>query len=150
MDTGNSLDWAPIIVALAAAVAALAAVGGLLWQINREIRSVRQKELEVRRAAKMKIISDLVAHRFVLANVTSKKYGQEAELAFNTALSRIPTDFIEHNEVLIKYHEVGNSFTAEKFHDLIKTMLEAAGHRVPKHFTIDLLKTVPTKSICVE
>ena len=143
METDNYLHWAPMIAALAAVLA-------LVWRINREIRSVQQKEFEVKRAAKMKIISDLVAHRFVLTPRGSKQNRQEAALAFDTALSRIPIDFIEHNEVLRQYQELGNAFTAEKYHDLIKTMLEAAGHRVPKHFTIDLLETVPTKSIRVE
>ena len=143
MGIGNCLQWAPMIAALAAVIA-------LVWQINREVRSVQQKELEVKRAAKTRIISDLVAHRFVLTPQGTKQNREEAVLAFDTALSRIPIDFIEHDEVLRKYHELGNAFTAEKYHDLIKTMLEAAGHHVPKHFTVDLLETVPTKSIRVE
>ena len=140
MTTGK---WAPMI-------AALAAVLTLVWQINREIHSVQKKELEVKRAAKIRIISDLVAHRYVLTPQGSRLKRQGAELAFDTALSRIPIDFIEHNEVLRKYRYLGNAFTAEKFHDLIKTMLEAAGRRVPTYFTVDLLENVPTKSIGVE
>ena len=140
MTTGNYLQWAPMI-------AALAAVAALVWQIDKEVRSVQQKELEIKRAAKMKIISDLVAHRFVLTPRGGGQKGREAELALDVALSRIPIDFIEHEEVLRKYQEIGNAFTADKFHDLIKTMLEAAGHRVPKYFTVDLLENVPTKSI---
>lgn len=143
METSNYLHWAPMIIALAA-------VATLVWQIHQETNAVQQKELEVKRAAKMKIISDLVAHRFVLTPRGGKQNRPEAELAFDTALSRIPIDFIEHNEVLTKYHELGNSFTPEKYHDLIKAMLEAAGHQVPKHFTVDLLETVPTKSIRLE
>ena len=143
METGNYLHWAPMIIALAA-------VATLAWQIHQEINAVQQKELEVKRAAKTRIISDLVAHRFVLTPQGTKQNREEAVLAFDTALSRIPIDFIEHDEVLRKYHELGNAFTAEKHHDLIKTMLEAAGHHVPKHFTVDLLETVPTKSIRVE
>ena len=139
--------WAPMIAAIAALLGAIAAVLGLRWQIKQEIRSVRKKELEVKRAAKIKIISDLVALRFVLTPRGSRLTGQEAELAFNTALSRVPIDFIEHDEVLRKYRELGDSFTALKFHDMIKTMLEATGHRVPTYFTVDLLENVPTKSV---
>ena len=147
MTTGN---WVSMIAAFAAFITSLAAVITLVWRINQEIHSMQKTELEVKRAAKMKIISDLVAHRFVLTPRGSSQNRPEAELAFDTALSRIPIDFIEHNEVLRKYRELGNSFTAEKYHDLIKTMLEAAGHRVPTYFTVDLLENVPTKSIPVE
>ena len=143
MEAGNYLHWAPM-------VAAIAAVLALLWQINREIRSVRQKEVEVQRAAKTKIISDLVAHRFVLTPRGSRQKIREAELAFDTALSRIPIDFIEHGEVLRIYQELGNAFTAGKYHELITTMLKAAGYHVPEHFTIELLESVPTKSIGTE
>lgn len=143
MTSSNFLHWAPMIAALAAVLA-------LLWQINQEIRSAQEQALEIKRAAKMKIISDLVAHRFVLTPRGSRQNRREAELAFDTALSRIPIDFIEHDEVLSKYGELGISFTAEKFHDLIKTMLQAAGHRVPQYFTVDLMENVPTKSIGVE
>ena len=141
MNTGNYLHWAPMITALAAVLA-------LVWQINREIRSAEKNELEVKRAAKIKIVSDLVAHRFVLTPRGSRQNRREAELAFDTALCRIPIDFIGHDEVLRKYRELGNSFTAEKYHDLIKTMIEAAGHRVPTYFTSDLLANVPTMAIC--
>ena len=140
MHSGSYLSWAPMI-------AALAAVLTLTWQIHREAKSVQRKELEIKRAAKMRVISDLVALRFVLTPRGSSQNRRDAELAFDTALSRIPIDFIEHDEVLERYRELGNAFTANKFHDLIKTMLEAAGHRVPGHFTIDLLETVPTKSV---
>ena len=136
MTTGN---WAPMILALVAVLA-------LAWQIGREVQSLQRKELEVKRAAKMKIISDLVELRFVLTPRGIKQNRQEAELAFDMALSRIPINFIEHKEVLRKYAELGDSFTAEKFHDFIKTMLEAAGHRVPEYFTTDLLENVPTRS----
>ena len=64
-------------------------------------------------------------------------------MAFDQALSRIPIDFIDHEEVLQKYVDLGNSFTAEKFQDLIKAMLAAAGHRVPDYFTVSLLENVP-------
>ena len=66
MGIGNCLQWAPMIAALAAVIA-------LVWQINREVRSVQKKEFEVKRAAKMKIISDLVAHRFVLTPQGTKQ-----------------------------------------------------------------------------
>ena len=138
MEIGTYLEWAPMI-------AALAAVAALLWQINREVRSVRRKEMEVKRAAKMKIISDLVAYRFVLTSNPSKQGGGEEALVFNTALSRIPVDFIEHNDVLRRYQELGNSFTAIKFHDLIAAMLKAAGYGVPEHFTVELLENVPSR-----
>ena len=139
MKLANLLEWAPMI-------AALAAVAALLWQIDREIRSMKQKEAEVARAAKIKIISDLVAHRFVLTAGAMQKGGGDAEVEFNSALSRIPVDFIEHPEVLTKYRELGNGFTSEKFHDLIAAMLEIAGHRVPEHFTVELLENVPTRT----
>ena len=45
------LQWAPMI-------AALAAVAALVWQINREIQASSRNEKEIRRAAKMKIISE--------------------------------------------------------------------------------------------
>lgn len=139
MKLANLLEWAPMIAALAAVVA-------LLWQIDREIRSVKKKEAEVARAAKVKIISDLVAHRFVLTHRAIQRGSGEAEAEFDAALSRIPVDFIEHPEVLMKYHELGNGFTPEKFHGLIVTMLEIAGRRVPEHFTVELLERVPTRS----
>lgn len=131
------LQWAPMI-------AALAAVATLVWQINREIQASNRNEKEIRRAAKMKIISDLVALRFVLtSNRATTQTRQEDRVAFDQALSRIPIDFIDHEEVLLKYVDLGNSFTAEKFHDLINAMLEAAGHRVPDYFTVNLLENVP-------
>ena len=138
MEIGNYLEWAPMIAALAAVLA-------LLWQINREVQSVLQKELEVKREAKMRIISDLVAYRFVLTASPSKHGGQEEALVFNTALSRTPVEFIEYNEVLRQYQELGNSFTAKKFHSLITAMLDAAGYRVPEHFTVELLENVPSR-----
>ena len=130
-------------------IAALAAVLTLAWQIRQEARAVQRKELEVTRAAKMKIISDLVQLRFVLTPRGIVQNITEAEIAFNMALSRIPIDFIEHKEVLLKYEQLGNSFTAEKFHDFITTMLEAAGHQVPEYFTAGLLENVPTRSTSV-
>ena len=108
---------------------------------------MRQKELAVKRAAKMKIISDLVAYRFVLTDRGSGQDLQEAKIIFDTALSRIPIDFIEHEEVLDRYKKLGTNFTPEKYYELIKTMLEAAGHIIPECFTIDLLKTVPIESV---
>ena len=140
MNSINYLEWAPMI-------AALVAVFTLTWQIHRETKSFQQKELEVKRAAKMKIISDLVSLRFLLTSPREITNLRNAELAFNSALSRIPIDFIDHNEVLERYHELGSSFTAKKFYDLIKKMLESTGHCVPEYFTVDLLETVPTKSI---
>ena len=139
MNSINYLEWAPMI-------AALAAVFTLAWQIHRETKSNQQKELEVKRAAKMKIISDLVSLRFVLTPQSGVPNLQNAQLEFNSTLSRIPIDFIDHNEVLERYHELGNSFTSEKYYDLIKKMLESAGHPVPEYFTVDLLDTVPSKS----
>ena len=140
MNSINYLEWAPMI-------AALVAVFTLTWQIHRETKSFQQKELEVKRAAKMKIISDLVSLRFVLTSPREVPNLQNAELEFNCALSRIPIDFIDHSEVLSRYHELGNSFTAVKFYELIKKMLECTGHRVPEHFTVNLLETVPSKSM---
>lgn len=130
--------WAPMILALVAVLT-------LAWQIGREVLSLQRKELEIKRAAKMKIISELVELRFVLTPRGIKQNRQEAELAFDMALSRIPINFIEHKEVLRKYAELDDSFTAEKFHDFIRTMLEAVGHHVPEYFTTDLLEKVPTR-----
>lgn len=140
MNSINYLEWGPMI-------AALAAVLTLAWQIHREIKSVQQKEMEVKRAAKMKIISNLVSLRFVLISSEGLRKSKKAELAFNSALSRIPVDFIDHEEVLIRYNELGNSFTGDKFHDLIARMLESTEHRVPDYFTVDLINTVPSMSI---
>ena len=125
---------------------ALAAIFTLVWQIFREIRAHQQKNIEIKRQAKIKIVSDLVSLRFILTSPKVDSDRQNAELEFNRTLSRIPIDFIEHKQVLIEYQELGDEFTAEKFHSLIKEMLEAAGHTVPAHFTVKLLETVPSKS----
>ncbi len=124
-----------ILIKDASMLTALVAVSALVWEFRKNTLSIKRKEEEVKRAAKMKIISDLFEYRFLLIGTSNP----DGTLEFNKAIARIPIDFVEHKEVVEKCQELvevvkkdhkqqdpSKKKFPEKFHDLLNTMYQAS------------------------
>lgn len=95
---------------------------------------------EDRVARRMAIISDLVAYRYVLTGRGNTKISQ---FHFNSALSRIPIEFIDDTVVIDAYRSIGDKFSPEKYHNLILSLISAT-RELPSHVDIDLIRSVPS------
>ena len=129
-------------------VATLVAVFTLAYQIRENAIAKKDEALSTKKAAKLKVVSDLIANRFILTGNDEGHPGSaEATRDFNVSLSRIPIDFIENSEVLRLYRGIGYDFTAQKFFLLVKAMLQDAVGAVPAEFDVGLLDNVPTRKL---
>lgn len=130
-----------------AVIPGILAVCTLAYQIFQDATAKREETAAIKTAAKMKIISDMVANRYVLTDDGLDRTDSLVALReFNSALSRIPIDLIDNEEVLRQYKEFGYGFTGEKFHSIIIAMLKDAGTSIPREFDVSLLATVPTRN----
>jgi hypothetical protein len=112
----------------------------LAYQYYRDRMQRVHQERDAKIARRMKIISDLVAYRFVL---TDGRESSRGIFGFNSALNRIPIEFIDSVDVLDKYRRFGNSFNAERYHSLIISMIKST-RELPVHIDVQLLETVPS------
>lgn len=112
----------------------------LAYQIFRDRADRRQRDLDHIRARRLLVISDLVAHRYVLTNEQKKTAIGVA--SFNAALNRIPIEFIEFPTIIDKYRIIGESFDGRKFHELVMSLIDVTTDR-PRHLDYDLLSKAP-------
>lgn len=129
---------------VAGLIGAAATVGVALFTLAYQVYRDRQQRIisdqEAKIARRMSIISDLVANRFIL---TEGRASPRGIFAFNSALGRIPIEFIDDPRVLDGYRSIGRDFTAERFHNLIVTMISAT-RQLPGHVDVHLLESVPS------
>lgn len=126
---------------LFALAAAILAVAYQYWQFRRQLKKANEEAMA---DAKKAVIEKLVGYRFVLLG--GRRYDAEAAMRFNAALSAIPIHF-SHNKVCMdKYRGIGDNFTAEKYYDLIISLMEdvpLGTAAIDKH----LLENVPSVTV---
>lgn len=119
-------------------------LGAVAYQIFKDRTDRRQRDLDLIKAKRLSVISDLVAHRYVLTSENKKT--QNGVASFNAALNRIPIEFIEFPDILDQYRSIGENFEAEKFHKLILSLIKVTTNQL-HHLDYDLLAKAPSTSI---
>ncbi|MCA1968098.1 MAG: hypothetical protein LDL42_03120 [Rhizobium sp.] len=122
---------------LFALAAALAAIAYQYWQYRRQLLKSEVAEIA---NAKKAIIEKLISYRFV---ATNRGNDPEPTMHFNASLSAIPVHFSHNKECMDRYRTIGDSFTAEKFYDLVIALMKdvpLGTAAIDKH----LLENVPS------
>ncbi len=108
------------------------------WQYCKQLALSVKAEIA---SEKRRVIMDLIGYRYVLS-----KKGNHARptSAFNAALSVVPVLFSHNSDCIEAYRNLGNDFTAGKFHGLIIELMKD----VPlptEGISVELLENVPTR-----
>lgn len=104
---------------LFAIVAALVAVSYQYWQFRKQLQAAHDDAIA---DSKKRVIEALIAYRFVL--ISDRRNDPEPTMRFNAALSAIPVHFSHSKACIDKYRAIGDSFTPEKYHDLVVELMK--------------------------
>ena len=85
-------------------------VAAQVWLQRKEQHKRDNDRIKSRR---LKVISDLVSHRYVIAGRPNPR----GVAQFNAALDRIPIEFLEYKGIIGLYHEIGIDFEVSDLFD---------------------------------
>ena len=125
-----------IVSGLFALSAAIFTVAAQVWLQRKE---QHKRDSDRIKSERLKVISDLVSHRYVIAGRPNSR----GVAQFNAALNRIPIEFLEHKDIIDLYHAIGTDFDAEKFHKLIIALLDVTLDR-PRYLDHEVLSLTPS------
>lgn len=104
---------------LFALAAAFVAVSYQYWQFRKQLQAAHDHAIS---DSKKRVIEALIAYRFVL--ISDRRNDPEPTMRFNAALSAIPVHFSHSKACIDKYRSIGDSFTAEKYYDLVVELMQ--------------------------
>lgn len=123
----------------------LAGVIGGMFAVTAALSAVAVQSCQARKekiaSEKKRIIEALISYRFVLT--AGRKNDPLPTMRFNAALSAIPVQFSNSKDCMDKYRSIGNSFTSEKYYELIIALMKDVpldASVIDKH----LLENVPS------
>lgn len=104
---------------LFALAAAILAISYQYWQFRKQLQAAKDDAIA---GDKKTVIGDLIAYRFVL--LSDRRNDPEPTMRFNAALSAIPVHFSNNKACMDKYRSIGDSFTAEKYYELVVELMK--------------------------